>query len=125
MDFGAFGLVAVEDALAVEVEQLGISANEPDRVSRSRQILRTALFKRGQIDGLYAQRFADGVEIEAELLAALAQQRSDGEHLIVRLGRALFSRVVERCFYPLEQAHGTISLLNHPMASGRGCRIGA
>jgi len=52
MHFGALGLVAVENAVDIEVEKLGIGPNKADRIGRARQILRAALFERGGIDGL-------------------------------------------------------------------------
>src|SRR5207302_9193364 len=102
----------------VQVKQLGIGANKADRIGRPRQILGAALFERSEVNRLDAQRFADDVEVVAELFAALAQYRADRLRNIPRLDGAVVLHVAERRLYPLEQAHGAISLRDHPKARG-------
>ena len=74
LDVRLFLAIAVENALAVEAEIIRIGPDEADRVGRPGQLLGAALLDRGEIDRLYAQGLGDRVEVEPELLAALAQQ---------------------------------------------------
>src|SRR5438874_6654413 len=119
MDLGGLGLVVLQDAVAVEAEMARIGAHKADHVGRARQILRPALFERGQISRLDAQDLADLIEVEIKLLAPLAQDIADRAGTRHRWWRVIAAAVGKWRLDSLKQAHDGLSLSRHCRAADR------
>src|SRR5262249_41546948 len=73
VEFPGFGLEALQDLAAVQLEVIGIGAQEADGVGRAGKQLRTSGLERREIIGFYLERGRDVVEAKAERLTLLPQ----------------------------------------------------
>lgn len=77
LEAAGFLLEAPHGLVAVETEMDCVGAHEAERVDRCRQPVVTALLDRYQVLGTDAQRVGDPLDVAAEILARLTQQRAD------------------------------------------------